>query len=163
MITVEVTGDTEVAARLTSMPARVRQALVKKLTELSLRLEAKIKGEKLSGQVLNVVTGNLRRSIHQVPLQVTETSITAGVASSGDVKYAAIHEYGGKTSAHEIVATKAQALHFMMGGKDVFFKRVQHPGSVIPERSFMRSSLAEMREEITSGIKQAVREATSSE
>jgi hypothetical protein len=42
-----------------------------------------------------------------------------------------------------------------VGGKQVFAKIVHHPGSVMPERSFMRSSLAEMRPEIIDGLRQA--------
>jgi hypothetical protein len=46
----------------------------------------------------------------------------------------------------------------MMGGKDVFATIVHHPGSTMPERSFMRSSLAEMKDDIVSGIKEAAGE-----
>jgi phage gpG-like protein len=109
----------------------------------------------LSGQVLNVKTGRLRRSIFN---EVTDTStaVTGKVASSGDVKYAAIHEFGGKTPAHEILPNKAKALAFVMGGKQVFAAVVHHPGSVMPERSYMRSSLHEMEQEIRDGIRAAV-------
>jgi phage gpG-like protein len=158
MLTVNLFGDKELIAQLGEMPTKMRQALVKKMTALSLKLESKIKADKLSGQVLKVRSGDLRASIHALPVVATDSSVTGGAAQSGDVKYGRIHEYGGKTAAHEIVATKAKALAFMMGGKQVFAKSVQHPGSVIPERSFMRSGLADMKEEIVSGIKEAVRE-----
>jgi hypothetical protein len=32
---------------------------------------------------------------------------------------------------------------FNLGGRLIFAKRVQHPGSKIPERSFLRSALAD--------------------
>ena len=48
----------------------------------------------------------------------------------------------------------------MMGGKQVFFKKVNHPGSTMPERSFLRSSLGEMKDEIIGGIREAVAEGT---
>jgi phage gpG-like protein len=157
MLTIKLVGDRELVARLTAMPDRVKAALLRKVTELSFKLESKIKADKLSGQVLNVRTGALRASIGN---QVTETTttVTGRAFSSGDVKYAAIHEFGGKTAAHEIVATKAQALAFVVGGKQMFARRVQHPGSTMPERSFMRSSLADMKPEIVEGMKEAVRE-----
>ena len=157
MITVEVFGDKQLIARLTAMPDNIRSALVRKVRALALMLEAKVKGEKLSGQVLNVVTGALRRSISN-EVTTGSNSVTAEVYSSGDVKYAAIHEYGGTIPAHEVVATKAQALHFVIGAKDVFAKRVQIPDVKMPERSFLRSSLDEMRDEIVEGMKEAVLE-----
>jgi hypothetical protein len=47
-----------------------------------------------------------------------------------------------------------------MGGKQVFFKRVNHPGSQMPVRSFMRSSLRDMRPEIIEAMRKAVEEGT---
>ena len=47
--------------------------------------------------------------------------------------YAAIHHFGGKTSAHKIVAKKKKALAF--GG--IVRKSVNHPGSNIPARPFL--------------------------
>lgn len=157
MISVEV-DQSRIQARLGAMPEKVHGALVRKVTALRLQLEAKIKG-KLSGEVLNVRTGALRRSIFSETLDES-TSVFGRAASSGDVKYAGIHEFGGKTPAHDIVPVKAQALAFMMGGKQVFAKTVHHPGSVMPERSFMRSSLGDMADEIVTGLKAAVGEGT---
>jgi phage gpG-like protein len=89
-----------------------------------------------------------------------------------NVVYARIHELGGQTSPHEIVAKNAKALAFVLGvsqaaggvgpGQLVFRRRVHHPGSKMPERSFLRSALGDMRQEIfdrlQAGIAQAVRE-----
>jgi HK97 gp10 family phage protein len=156
-IDIKVDGDRELIARLDAMPAKIRNALIKKVTALSLLLEAKVKGDKLSGQVLNVKTGALRRSIFSV-VTSTETSVTGKVASSGDVKYAAIHEFGGTINVPEITA-KGKALAFMMGGKQVFFKKVAAHTVTMPERSFMRSSLKDMESQIREGLTQTVREA----
>ena len=158
MLNVTVTGDRELIEKLTAMPSKVHAALLRKVTALDLKLEAKVK-QKLSGEVLNVRTGALRRSIFG-KVEDEPTRVVGKVASSGDVKYAAIHEFGGKTAAHEIVAKNGQALAFMMGGKQVFFKKVNHPGSTMPERSFLRSSLGEMKDEIIGGIREAVAEGT---
>ena len=76
--------------------------------------------------------------------------------ASRDVPYARIQEFGGRTAAHEIVAIKAKALAFVADGKACFAKSVHHPGSVIPERSFMRSALDDMRGEIVGGLKSSV-------
>lgn len=158
MISVSLVGDRELVARLNAMPGKLRQALLVKVTELSLRLENKVKSEKLSGQVLKVKTGALRASIFS-DVSSTDNSVTGRVASSGDVKYAAIHEFGGHIPAREIVADKAQALSFLWGGKQAFFKRVHWPGADMPERSFLRSALTDMKDDIAEGFTQAVAEA----
>ena len=47
--------------------------------------------------------------------------------------------------------SKAKALAFAIGGKQVFAARVNLPAIAMPERSYMRSSLAEMADEIRGG------------
>lgn len=148
-------GQQDLIARLDRMPPAVHELLVRKIRVLALRLQAHIQRDKLSGQVLKVRTGALRRSIFQMVFE-SATRVIGRVYSSGDVKYARIHELGGRTSPHIIRPRKAQALHFMMGGRGVFAKEVHHPGSLMPERSFMRSGLADMAAEINSGMKEAV-------
>lgn len=154
MITGTILGDKEVVAHFDAMPAKVHAALLAKTQSLSIALARYIQEQKLSGQVLKVRSGNLRRSIAFMTTDSGET-ITGKAYSSGDVKYAAIHEFGGKTGAHDILPKKAKALAFMVGGKQIFAAIVHHPGSVMPERSFMRSSLADMRDEIIDGLRQA--------
>jgi phage gpG-like protein len=153
VLSVTLTGDRELIERLDAMPAKVQAALFAKVNYFALRLEEKVK-KKLSGEVLNVRSGNLRRSIASDVTQ-SPTSVVGRVYSSGDVKYAGIHEFGGQTKAHIIEAVNAKALAFQAGGKQVFAKRVKHPGSKIPERSYLRTSLAEMREEIVEGLREA--------
>ena len=70
------------------------------------------------------------------------------IATSADVKYAVIHEFGGAIPPHEIVPDKAKALAFVIGGKQTFAARVQMPTVTMPERSYMRSSLVEMADGI---------------
>ena len=152
MITVSVDSKS-VLARLDAMPDRVRAELRKKVTDLALKLEAKVK-RKVSGEVLNVRSGDLRRSIFN-DVSEADASVIGRVYSSGDVKYAAIHEYGGRTPPH-VIEAKGNALAFLMGGKMVFAKRVNHPGSRIPERSYVRSSLEEMAGQIEQGLRDAV-------
>lgn len=149
-------NDRAVIQKLSRLPDKMRGVLTKKVNALTLKLQARVQA-KLSDDVLHVRTGNLRRSIHSV-VESGGTSITGQVSSSGDVKYAGIQEYGGKTPAHDILPDKAKALAFMVGGKQVFAAVVHHPGSNIPERSYLRSSLAEMKEEIREGISEAVKE-----
>lgn len=54
---------------------------------------------------------------------------------------------------------KAKALAFVVGGKRAFAARVNLPAVTMPERSYLRSSLAEMAEEIAEGLSGAVVEA----
>jgi phage gpG-like protein len=157
MLNIQVVGDRELIARFDAMPSKIRSALLRKVTALALMLEAKVKDEKLSGQVLNVRSGALRRSIFN-EVTDTATEVTGKVASSGDIKYASVHEYGGTINIPEITA-KGKALAFMMGGKQVFFKKVAAHTVTMPERSFMRSSLKDMESQIREGLTQTVREA----
>lgn len=89
-----------------------------------------------------------------------------------EVPYAAIQEYGGKTPPHVIEPVNARALAFMAGGPLglssggggnalVFAKRVNHPGSSIPERSYARLALVQMRAPFEHGIRETVDEALS--
>lgn len=156
MFKIELKGDQELIARIDAAPENFRREMTKEVTAILLLLEGHIKNNKLSGQVLHVRSGDLRRSVHAVlPVTQTARGVMGRVAQSGDVKYGAIHEFGGVTSPHDIVATKAKALAFMMGGKQVFFKKVHHPGSKIPERSYMRSGLADLRDVIVDRLQRA--------
>lgn len=62
-----------------------------------------------------LASGALRRSVRIVSL--TGKAVTVGV----DRIYGAIHQFGGKITA------KGGALHFTLGGKDIFVKSVQIP------------------------------------
>jgi phage gpG-like protein len=165
MIRVEMRGDAEVIARLSAFPGSLRAILRRRIWAITLKLQARVQ-RKLSGQVLNVVTGALRRSIQSDVVETAE-SVRGRVFSTGDVKYARIHEFGGKTRAHIIEPKKGRALLFAMAGtasggagpSRIFARRVNHPGSVMPERSFLRSSLTEMREEIIRELTDGVVEA----
>ncbi len=151
-----VVGAAEVKAKLARAGTTIHDAVYKAVQEMGLRLLAHVKADKLSGQVLHVRTGRLRRSIN-MRMSDDGSSIYASVGTN--VVYARINELGGTTSPHEIVAKNAQALHFVMGGKDVFVRKVNHPGSKVPERSFLRSALADMRPEIIARIQQALNQA----
>lgn len=163
-ITSRVIGTAEVAAKLHRVGGVVHTALVQIITRLGMELMAYVKEDKLSGQVLNVRTGRLRRSINLKVYGGAEGDGRSVYASVGtNVEYAAIHELGGRTKPHVIEARRAQALAFVIGGELVFRKRVNHPGSNMPERSFLRSALADKRayilEQLEAGVQKAAREA----
>lgn len=88
---------------------------------------AKGKGD---GKMLQV-TGRLASSITSA-----HTNNTAQVGTN--VIYAAIHQFGGQTAPHTIVAKYAKALAWPGG----FAKKVNHPGSKIPARPFLPFTMA---------------------
>jgi hypothetical protein len=134
------------AAQLQDAPARYLLLVKKKIQRLTLKLQAKIVIEKLQGQVLRHVSGRLQRSIVAKPVEVSSDGITGTVeGASPPAYYGHYHEDGGSRS-YPIVA-KTKALMFMaQGGAKTFAKQVMHPP--IQQRSFMRSSLDDMRAEI---------------
>jgi phage gpG-like protein len=146
-------SDTATAA-LGAMPERIRAALVAKAGVLAAKLQAKIE-QKLSGEVLQMKSGALAGSIG-VTIEETSGGVAVRLATSADVKYAAIHEFGGVIPPHEIVPDKAKALAFLVGGKQAFAARVNLPAIAMPERSYMRTSLAEMADEIGGELSAAV-------
>lgn len=127
-----------------------------KAEDLQNRLLAKVEAN-LSGDILQERTGALKASI-VAAITVDTGSIFASIESQG-VPYAAIQEYGGITAPHDIVPVKARALAFAGIGGLVFARRVHHPGSVIPARTYLGSALDALRDEITAGLKGAVLDA----
>ena len=161
MFTVTLQGADALAARFETLPAGVQAAVRVKATDLAQRLRAHVVEDKLSGQVLHSKTGALAASIG-ADVTIDGDEVVARVFSAGDVKYARIQEYGGRTPAHDIVPDKAKVLAFLAGGQTVFAAIVHHPGSTIPERSYLRSSLADMATTITGELKAAVADALAS-
>jgi phage gpG-like protein len=158
MSALEVRGLEETSARFDAYPAALQAALGAKATDLASALANLVKNDKLSGAALNTRSGALSNSI-VAAVTADADGFLASVGSEGDVKYAAIQEYGGKTSAHEILPTKGGVLAFIAGEGQHFARRVEHPGSLIPERSYLRSALADMNDEIVSALADAAAEA----
>ena len=96
-------GDSASAA-LAAMPERMSAALSDKANALAAELEAKVQ-QKLAGGVLNPRTGALARSI-VTTIEDSATDVSVTVATTGDVKYAAIHEFGGTIPPHKSCRTK---------------------------------------------------------
>ena len=139
MLTVELVGDKALVARLDAIPDKLREALTRKVNTLALQLEAKVKG-KLSNDVLQVRTGALRRSIFS-RVDQSATGVTGTVGSSGDVKYAAIHEYGAEVKRRVTVAWGRAV-------KDPKEFTFHYPRAELPPLVM----LAEMRGDITEGL-----------
>jgi phage gpG-like protein len=180
-ITAQIIGVEAVIAKLNLLGFGAQERVEAEVKRLGLELLRKVKEEKLSGQVLNVRTGSLRRSINMKSV-VDRNQITATIGTNKN--YAAIHEFGGQTREHEILPRNAKALLFEANGRTtvgvktqtgryakskaklisaaiadgslIFSRGVHHPGSKLPMRSFLRSALDEMRGEIQRRLLAAV-------
>lgn len=159
MLTEIQVDETRVVAWFDRMPDAVRGEMVKVVQVERLVLEALVK-RKLSGEVLNVVTGRLRRSIFS-DVEARGDAVTGTVSQSGDVPYGARHEFGftGAETVAAHVRTITQAFGHAIAPRVVevqSFTRTAHT----PERSFLRSSLADRTEAIVAALKGAVARGT---
>ncbi len=150
MIAAEIAGADAVADRLQSMPERLAARLAVVMAGLGVELRQRVQ-ESMVGSGLHSRSGRLAQSIE---VQTDGISATAGIDAAA-VPYAAIQEYGGTTRAHIIAAINAGALRFQLGGRTIFAKRVMHPGSVIPARSFLGTALAELAPDARGAIADA--------
>jgi phage gpG-like protein len=158
VIGLNIVGTEQVIERLGAVPAKVRIAAKSSLDAWATELASYIQADKLSGQVLNRRTGDLRASIHPVS-QETASSVSGGAGGGAGLRYARIHEYGGVIPAHQVVARNAKALAFSVNGVMRFAKSVNIPAVTMPERSYMRSSLKEQAPEGIAQLRAAVKEA----
>jgi phage gpG-like protein len=159
MITAWLVGDKELQIKFEGMLGRVNAGLGRACLALALELMGNVMRDKLSGQVLKVRTGTLRRSI-TARVEDTENSVLATVGTN--VAYAARHEYGftGTESVREHMRTITQAFGRPLkeGSKSItvhgFSRKINYP-----EHSFLRSALAELEPKIKTQLAQAVSEA----
>ncbi len=150
--------DREATERLLARGPQFLKKLVDTMNILAFRLQSHIVVDKLQGQVLQHRSGKLGTSIRVNPAYVEAGSIAADVLGGGGVAwYGRVHEYGGD-GPYVIRATNRKALRFMVGGKVVFAKSVNH--RPMPMRSFMRSSLDDQRAQIAETLQAAVAEAS---
>ena len=152
MFSLEIEGFQSLDDRIDGLPTVVQAALQAKAQALASALTAHIVADKLSGQVLAVRSGLLRSSISST-VDVDGDQVRARVFVAPGVKYAAIQEFGGRTAPHDITPDKARALSFLVGGARLFATIVHHPGSALPARSYLRSSLSDMAGEIAGSLK----------
>lgn len=147
MIAGYVYGGDEVRAKFDSMPTELRVALGRGIGRAVLAIQKQVKQEKLSGQVLNVKTGRLRRSI---TTRITESpeAITGIVGTN--VSYARAHEYGFKGT----VSVRSHLSHSKKG--NAFTVREHSRNVNIPEKSFLRSALNDLRGQTREEIEIAV-------
>jgi len=150
-----VFGDKEVTRYFRAIPDGIRSGLIDSVGRLSLRLQARVMKEKLTGQVLKVRTGTLRRSIDRVI--VTDEKHITGIVST-NVGYGKAHEYGGLQTQTVREHLRLVKKAFRKDLKSPVWSTVRsHSRTVnLPERSFLRSALAEMQKEIVDDIEKVI-------
>lgn len=165
---VEIKGVEAVKERFQSADGKVRSTLSKVIEGLAADLQRHIVTDKLSGQVLHRRTGDLSRSVNY---KMTD-DLTAVVGAN--TPYAAFHEYGFtgteavrahlRRSRLQMVAARYNKLGYetrpskatARGTGEIMVKA--HSRKVnYPARSYMRTSLEDMRGEIVAKIQAAVR------
>jgi phage gpG-like protein len=152
LITAKVINGQNASQALRKSGAMVDSAVEAAVLGLAIKMTALVK-TKLSGQVLQVRTGRLRRSINYKTKRVGNLfEATVGT----NVAYGKTHELGLTIPAHIVEARHAKALRFQIGGKIVFAKRVNIPAVKMPQRSFLQASLDQMRPEIVTTLQKAV-------
>lgn len=154
MITASTAAIDALAGRVGALPQTIAARLAQEVERFGGVLRDRVE-RNLSGQVLQQRSGRLADSI-AIAVERAGPGVTATVSS--DSPYAAIHEYGGIIPARTVLPQSARALAFPWRGRQRFFKRVQLPAVTMPERSFMRSALAETMPEIEAALAAAVAE-----
>lgn len=161
-ITTDVRGEA-LLAHFTSSGDRLVGDLRKVITRRSVTVQGAVKESKLTGQVLHVRSGTLRRSVNR-RVEETPTSIVATVGTN--VKYGKVHEYGfsGVVSipGHvRKVATQSVKVGRKQIAQGIAFVRAHTRKLNLPQRSFLRSTLleqsGEIRDELRATVLAAVR------
>lgn len=154
-------GDRELVATLTDFPVRLHAQVVQTMTRLGIRLQNVVKSGKLSGQVLRTRTGHLRASI-TAATEATPTGVTTrvGIFAGPTVIYGRAHEFG----VHKEVAMRAHLRTIREAfGRPIAPTPVQvsaHSRRMdMPERSFLRTALADFGPTITAVLERTAGEA----
>lgn len=136
----------QLLAQLAGASDRFVADQAKAVDRLSIEIQTLVKANKLSGQVLHVRTGTLRRSINR-KVMTRDNSVMGEVGTN--VVYGAIHEYGFDGS----VDVRAHTRQLAGGGSAnvrAYVMRMR-----MPERSYLRSTLAEEADRIRETLRQA--------
>ena len=106
---------------------------------------------------LRNINGNIFRTLNAPTAVIAGTDVYSSIGSN--IKYAAIHEFGGRTAPHVIKAKPGKTLAFSIGGKQVFAKSVKHPGSQMPARRYVSGVVEERAPRYTAAIGAAIEKA----
>lgn len=150
MIKGEIVKGKELPAQLRKAGEAMQTGVARTVQTLAIKLVAMVQN-KLSGDVLKVRTGRLRRSINH-KMESSDTVIAATVGTN--VKYAAVHELGGTFKIPDHLRMQKMAW-----GKPMKMPRkvnVRAHSATYPRRSFLVASLNQMEPEIREKLAQAI-------
>jgi phage gpG-like protein len=162
--TVAITGTDRMTAKLEAISGNVRARLADAIQSETLALI--VAAQARMDELFKNGGGKMRDSMTST-FEDDGAAMTGTVTAAG-LPYLAIQEFGGTTSPHDIFPVNAAVLaffgqasaQFLPGGDAtgplVFAKAVHHPGSVMPERSYLRAALARRRSDIRAALAAAV-------
>lgn len=156
MITATVSG--RVFEKLDRLPESLRSQLRSRIPDLTRALAERVRSKLAPGTLFKTTTHLLPAIKSQMVENAAEIYGRVYVDPSM-FKPVVAHTLESGSRAHVITARNAPALSFFWEklGRRVSFRSVNHPGFV--GRSYMQSSLDEMKAEITAGLEQSVIEA----
>lgn len=156
MLRMEFIGGDVLAAVLRSYGDKVQAAIVQSVGRSALRLQREVMQNRLSGQVLNVRTGNLHRSIHQ---QVTSSGGAVIGEVNTNVRYGKAHEYGfaGTVNVKASLRQVRQAFGRPLKAPRYVQVRAHSRNVRLPERSFLRTALRDLKPEIEADLRNSVK------
>jgi hypothetical protein len=155
MTAFKLAGAEALTERFDSLGADTRACLFAASQALAARLQAHVQRDKLAGQVLSRLSGDLAASI-AATVEIGDGVVTAEVFAANPPPFAAILEFGGVIPAHDVRPVSAEALCFMVDGRRVFAKVAHIPDVTLPPHFYLRASLQDMAAEITTELQQAV-------
>lgn len=102
-------------------------------------------------------SGHLRKSIHK-DVQMKGSEVVSAFIGT-PVVYARIHELGGTTAPHVITPKRASVLSWIgRDGTRRFAQRVNHPGSKVPARPYLRPAIKDTKPQVLEIIKRQLME-----
>lgn len=160
MIWLKLNGLDALLDRIAEARDTVFLAIAEAVSRATIRIQADVVSNYLSGQVLKNRTGTLRRSINQeVKVEGYDVIGTVGT----NVEYAAIHEYGG--TIHHPGGTAYMAtpdgLRFIRNDNPLSGRlpRTRAHDIPIPQRAFLHPALEAGREPAVRDVRAAVERA----
>jgi hypothetical protein len=152
-------GGEQALERLRALPEVVNSRLLGAITRLGIDLQADVQEDKLSRQVLKSRSGSLRSSI-DFRFDQSGNTFTASVFT--DSRYAGAQEYGfvGTVRVRASLRRIREAFGRPISEKTISVRAYDRHMN-LPERSFLRSALADMTPVIRDGVEAALADAVS--
>jgi phage gpG-like protein len=146
---IEAIIDSAVLQRVAQFGPRLQAGVERSIRQIVIEGQSEIVRNKLHGGTpLFSRSGNLARAVRQ-DVEADGSAITGTIGVDRTAPYGAVHEYGGTFDVREHISTSRLGNQFT----------VKAHSATYPERSFLRSWLAENQSRIVSEIEQAAGEA----